>query len=128
MANGSKKKVTASVAVRIKAPADPRVVKVLAILQQNPQTPFKLLATAVGLSQSRAEHLFKDETGQTLTTYVLAQRLLRASILLRDTTLKVKEIADFAGYAHVPSFVRAFKLQYGVRPRAYRLAALTKDP
>ena len=82
------------------------------------------LAALVNLSASRFRHLFKEETGVSLGSYVRERRLVRAEFLLRTTFLTIKEVMSEAGM----SSVSHFKRRYGVTPTAYRkqLATLAK--
>lgn len=82
------------------------------------------LAALVNLSASRFRHLFKEETGVSLGSYLRERRLVRAEFLLRTTFLTIKEVMSEAGM----SSVNHFKRRYGVTPTAYRkqLATLAK--
>ena len=64
--------------------------------------------------------LFKEETGFTVGEYILQQRLLRASALLRagESVQKAGEDAGFQNYNH---FIRTFSRWMGVSPGRYRL-------
>lgn len=78
------------------------------------------LAALVNLSPSRFRHLFKEETGGTITQYVRARRLERAEFLLRTTFLSIKEVKSAAGLSSMSHFVQYFKQRYGVTPTEYR--------
>ncbi|HET9478646.1 MAG TPA: helix-turn-helix transcriptional regulator [Pyrinomonadaceae bacterium] len=78
------------------------------------------LAELVNLSPSRFRHLFKEETGETLTQYLRLRRLERAEYLLRTTFLSIKEVKKAAGLSAMSHFVQYFKQRYGVTPSAYR--------
>lgn len=101
-------------------PADVRIQRIVDLLKKNPCLRFSTLARHIHVSPSRLVHLFKQQTGQSLTSYMLAVRLARAARQLQEGGLFVKAIAADAGYAHFPSFARAFKRKFGVRPLAYR--------
>jgi AraC-like DNA-binding protein len=78
------------------------------------------LAAHLNLSVSRFRHLFKEETGTTLTHYLRERRLERAEVLLRTTFLSIKEVMSESGLTSVSHFVQYFKRRYGVTPSAYR--------
>lgn len=78
------------------------------------------LAALVNLSVSRFRHLFKEETGTTLTQYLRERRLERAEFLLRTTFLSIKEVLSESGLAPMSHFVQYFKQRYGFTPTAYR--------
>ncbi|XEC92946.1 response regulator [Paenibacillus tarimensis] len=64
--------------------------------------------------------LFKEETGQNFSEFLIMQRMRRAGELLRDPKLKVYEVADRVGYRYMPYFTRQFKETFGMTPGAYR--------
>jgi len=74
----------------------------------------------VFLSPSRLAHLFKAETGQTITEALRQIRLRQAARLLRHSGRSVQEIAAEVGF-HCPfHFSRRFRQAFGVGPREYR--------
>jgi AraC family transcriptional regulator of arabinose operon len=78
------------------------------------------LAAVAGLSASRLAHLFRDELGLSLMTYIERRRIERASQLLRVTPLSVKQIAAEVGFMSQFYFSLRFKKATGVSPMAYR--------
>ena len=78
------------------------------------------LAADVNLSASRFRHLFKEETGMTVTQYLRERRLERAEVLLRTTFISIKEVMTESGLTSVSHFVQYFKRRYGMSPGAYR--------
>ncbi|TLS50778.1 response regulator [Paenibacillus antri] len=65
-------------------------------------------------------HLFKEETGKNFSDTIIALRMERAAVLLKDTNLKIYEVADKVGYRYLPYFSRQFKETYGMKPMEYR--------
>jgi transcriptional regulator GlxA family with amidase domain len=86
------------------------------------QAPQKIsdLAVEFNLSESRLQHLFKQETGVQLGRLLTEQRLRKAAELLTHTRLRIKEIAAAAGYEHTSSFTRAFEQHFAQTPQGYR--------
>ena len=78
------------------------------------------LAALVNLSASRFRHLFKEDTGRTISEYLRERRLERVEFLLRTTFLSIKEVMSEAGATSMTHFVSYFKERYGVSPTAYR--------
>lgn len=78
------------------------------------------LAALVNLSRSRFRHLFKEETGRSITQYLRVRRLERAEFLLRTTFLSIKEVKSAAGLSAMSHFVQYFKQRYGFTPTEYR--------
>ncbi|MBB3111207.1 two-component system response regulator YesN [Paenibacillus phyllosphaerae] len=64
--------------------------------------------------------LFKEETGQNFSEYLIMLRMERACALLKETNLKIYEIADRVGYRYLPYFSRQFKETYGKTPLEFR--------
>lgn len=64
--------------------------------------------------------LFKQETDEYITDYICRKRMEKASKLLKDTNMKVYEVADNLGYSNVNYFSKQFKEYYGVSPLDYK--------
>jgi transcriptional regulator GlxA family with amidase domain len=79
------------------------------------------LGRSVNLSPTRLRQLFKIEVGRSPAQYLKDLRLQRAEQLLLTTFLSVKEVTHLSGMNDVSHFVRAFKKQYGVTPREFRV-------
>ena len=101
---------------------DARILSVLETVARELEKPqlVKHLAARLRLSRSRFEHLFKQQTGQAFQTFLRAARMARARIMLRDLTLRIKEVAAAVGYADVSDFTRDFRKQYGRPPSQLR--------
>ncbi|WP_121614152.1 response regulator transcription factor [Mesobacillus foraminis] len=64
--------------------------------------------------------LYKQETGENLSTYISRKRLEKAAKLLRGSKLHVNDISQMVGYKKPQYFIKQFKLQYGITPHQYR--------
>lgn len=64
--------------------------------------------------------LFKSELNQTFTDYLTDERLKRAKNLLKNTNLKVYEVAQLSGYKSPKHFMSLFKHEVGLTPKEYR--------
>lgn len=82
-------------------------------------------AGRVGLSRSRFEHLFKEETGVGFKQYLRQTRLLIAKELLLDWTLSIKQVATKVGYRWPADFSREFRNRFGISPSSYRRSTRT---
>jgi two-component system, response regulator YesN len=80
------------------------------------------LAVLVNLSPSRLRTIFKAETGLTIPQYVKQLKMQRARELVRETFLRVSEIAAYLEFDDPSYFVREFKRTFGQTPNAYRQA------
>lgn len=78
------------------------------------------LAERLHVNPSYLSHLFKQEMGVGLTRYITRIRLEQAQRLLRETNLKITEIAHNVGFDDPRYFNTVFKRHTGVTPTAYR--------
>lgn len=69
----------------------------------------------VWLSQS-----FKRETGQTYMDFLTETRLKHARRLLKDSPMKIYEIAEAVGYRDLQHFGNVFKKRVGLTPKEFR--------
>lgn len=78
------------------------------------------LCNRLGLSQRRAERVFREFLKTTPKQYQLEQRLTRAANLLSSTVLSLAEIADATGFSSASSLSTSFTGRFGVPPLRYR--------
>lgn len=78
------------------------------------------LADQVYLSPKYLSDLFKRETGENYTSYLLYVRMEHAKKYLMQFDLKIYEVAELTGYASPKQFIRVFKKEVGVTPGEYR--------
>ncbi|RXZ82231.1 response regulator [Paenibacillaceae bacterium] len=79
------------------------------------------LAESVHLSPNHLRALFKDHTGNTVHEYTTQVRLESAAELLRDSELKIHEIAAKVGYDSTSHFCALFHKKRGLTPSQYRM-------
>ena len=98
---------------------DPRISDLLGTLHERPDLPFagKILAARVGLSESRMQHLFKEQVGIPIRRYVLWMRL-RNVIELAVMDSSLTEAAHASGFADLAHFSRTFRAMFGIKPSA----------
>lgn len=94
----------------------------LRFIQAHLAEPFDLPVVAghVGLSANYFGTLFRRETGERFQDYVKRQRLEKAAHLLRNSHLKVYEVAAEVGFPNYRYFTDVFFQQYGRSPREFR--------
>lgn len=92
------------------------------VLDHYSEADFRLtdIADALYVNYSYLSNLFKQETGDTLSNYLLKQRMKRAKELLTDPILTVAEISQRVGYHNVKTFYSTFKKYYNESPRSYQ--------
>ncbi len=80
-----------------------------------------VIADELNISSPYLSRLFKAETGVNFKEYLTRLRLDKARKMLRETGLKVYEIADATGYPDQKYFSELFKKRTGMAPREYRM-------
>lgn len=111
--------------------AEPALIARVRVLIQNqlgdPALSVRRLAEQSGCTPDYLSHLFRRTSGEHLAAHISRQRVERARHLLGDSTMAVKEIAWACGFATPSYFIRSFRAQFGVTPKAWR-AARTVTP
>lgn len=80
------------------------------------------LSACVGLSTRYINELFSDE-GTSFGRYLLARRLQRCAVDMRDARMRHRTINDLAfswGFNNMSHFSTAFRKHYGTSPRSYK--------
>jgi AraC-like DNA-binding protein len=78
------------------------------------------LADQVELSTNYARRIFKEEVGQSISSYITEQRFLKAQDLLVNTELPANQICELIGFENVNYFYVSFKKYCGKTPDHYR--------
>lgn len=78
------------------------------------------VADNVGLNVDYLCHLFKNDTGVTVSQFLNSTRMNRAIWLLNNTRLKSYEIAELVGYSNQGYFSRLFKQKFQMTPYEFR--------
>ncbi|GIQ69625.1 hypothetical protein XYCOK13_24490 [Xylanibacillus composti] len=78
------------------------------------------ISEAVGLHPSYVSKVYREETGLTLSDYLLQYRLEYSAELLRNTDCKVYEVSSRVGYQTPHYFIKLFKKAYGMTPQQFR--------
>jgi AraC family transcriptional regulator len=100
-----------------------RVTRVVRLLDVSPQASFTLdhMAREAGLSPYHFLRTFERLTGVTPHQYVLRARLREAALRLVSSRDKIVDVALDCGFGDLSNFNRAFRGEFGLSPRAYRL-------
>jgi len=80
----------------------------------------KELAKREHISYAYFRTIFKQKTGTSPNQYIIMLRLRNASLLLKQTDLSIKEIAESMGFSDQMYFSRIFKKRFGMTPKDFR--------
>ena len=75
------------------------------------------LAHEVFMSTSKLKNLFKQVYGHTLYDYYNKSRLQRASELLINGQVSIKQAGSEIGFSNLSHFAKAFRKEFGILPR-----------
>jgi AraC family transcriptional regulator len=108
------------------ADAIARVTQVVRTIERHADADLTLdaLARRAELSPYHFLRTFERVTGATPHQYLLRARLREAAARLVSDPAKVLDVALDCGFGDVSNFNRAFRMEFGVAPRAFRRAHL----
>ncbi|MCS3917920.1 helix-turn-helix domain-containing protein [Fervidibacter sacchari] len=84
----------------------------------------KEMAKAANCSERHLRRIFKETLGMSPKKWLLQRRLQRAALLLTQTDLTVKIVANKCGFEDLSLFNRQFRQRFGQPPTHYRRTAL----
>lgn len=86
------------------------------------------IAAHTGISVRQLTHKFRQlVAGQTISSYILNERLFHARSLLRETDEKIAEIAARVGIASQGHFFASFRRYFGMTPQEYRVMSKNNE-
>lgn len=97
-----------------------RIVEAEAVRNASETTNLSVLFNALDYSYEHVSRVFQQVFGIPPQQYLTQARLTRAKRLLKQSHLRINEIAYRAGYNSVPYFCRLFRKDTGMSPKAYR--------
>ena len=80
----------------------------------------EMLAIETGLSKSRFQHLFKEETGQSPMSYFRYEKIETAKNLLLYSEYRIHEISMILGFSNESHFIKTFRESTGKTPYQYK--------
>lgn len=91
-------------------------------IEQNFQNNITIedIARVCGINRSYFGKIFKSATGRSPQEFLMGYRMVKATELLKLTSLSIADIGSAVGYENQLHFSRAFKNIYGVSPREWR--------
>lgn len=95
-------------------------IKTYVLHHMDAEISLQAAAEKVHVHPNYLSQLFKKETGKNFSQFIREIRLSRAKELLRETNLKIYEVARLSGYVSDKHFTRVFKSAEGKTPKEYR--------
>ena len=91
-------------------------------IEQNFQNNITIedIAAVCGINRSYFGKIFRNSIGRSPQEFLMNYRMVKATELLKLTSLSIAEIGSAVGYENQLHFPRAFKTIYGVSPREWR--------
>ena len=91
-------------------------------IEQNFQNNITIedIAAVCGINRSYFGKIFRNSIGRSPQEFLMNYRMVKATELLKLTSLSIAEIGSAVGYENQLHFSRAFKSIYGVSPREWR--------
>ncbi|WP_185967479.1 helix-turn-helix domain-containing protein, partial [Clostridium sp. HBUAS56010] len=110
--------------IRNNNPERNSVVEQVKVLVQkniyNPNLSVEILAQEVHLSVNYLRNIFKENTGNSLSNYIIEQKLELIFKLLSETDMTIQDISDKLGFSTRNYFFTFFKKHTGYTPSQYR--------
>lgn len=78
------------------------------------------VARSVGVSLSYLSRIYKEVTGSTLINLINLKKIEKAKDYLRNTDMKIYEIAEILGFENTTYFSYFFKKNTGMSPKEYK--------
>jgi two-component system response regulator YesN len=78
------------------------------------------IAEYVHLAPGYLSRLFKERTGDTVSSFIARCRVERAAELLEGRNMRVYEVCAAVGYSDLKHFYSIFKKHFGCTPNEYR--------
>jgi len=98
------------------------IIEIIKYINEHIAEPLSLsdVSENVNLSKEYTSHIFKKETGKTVTDYINERKLIIAKEIILGTGYPLTDVSDRLGYENYSYFSKVFKKQFGISPRALR--------
>lgn len=105
--------------------SEQRLKNIQVYLDCNYQRPVTIdnVAQFVGMNRSAVCVFFRQQTGNTIMSYLTDIRLKHAKHLLANTSLPIQDVCYKCGFQDVPHFCRMFKQKLGMTAKKWRQCA-----
>jgi AraC-like DNA-binding protein len=100
---------------------EPRIKDVLEYMESHLSDLLSIsqLSSVACLSPTQFKKVFKQQTSQTVTQYLIKLRMNKAQALLLHTDYPIQIVAESVGYTDMTAFSRRFSLYFGLSPSKY---------
>ncbi|WP_440518696.1 helix-turn-helix domain-containing protein [Serratia nevei] len=98
------------------------VVELVNLIEMNIQHDLSIekLSDLSGYSKWHLQRMFQRYTGMKIATYIRNRRLSKSAVMLKQSDLKVLEVATAIGFSSQQAFSRAFQRFFGESPKDFR--------
>jgi len=86
------------------------------------------IADALGISISYLSHLYKQETGETVTDFIRHKKISEAQQMLKYSELSLTDIGGLLGFCSQSHFTDVFRKETGVTPSKFRQIHRHREP
>lgn len=102
--------------------SDYYIKEAINFIEQNFQNNISIeeIAAVCGINRSYFGRIFRNAVGRSPQEFLMRYRMVKATELLKLTSLSIADIGSAVGYENQLHFSRAFKGIYGVSPREWR--------
>jgi transcriptional regulator GlxA family with amidase domain len=99
--------------------------RLLCLIQERLDQPLSVteLAAELGMSQNHLARCFRERCGCTIQRYLIERRIEHARLLLRTTTMPIREIGAQIGMPDPQHFNKQFRRSCGLSPSRCRAEA-----
>ena len=103
---------------------------ILIFIDNNHRLTYSLdeLCEMMNVTKTQLISMFNDYAGMTTVNYINRYRISLACVMLLETELDIKTIANMVGYDDVKYFTRVFTKWKGMSPRDYRNTVENENP
>lgn len=103
------------------------ILQAAKIIEENMTAPPSLieLSRKIGINDSKLKKNFKQVYGNTVYGYLNDKRMIKASELLLEGQMTIKEVSNQVGYKHVGYFSKIFKERFSCSPKHYKKERLS---
>ncbi len=100
-----------------------KIQEVILYILNNPESDLKqkTIASKLYINSSYLSTVFTAHTELRFVDYLTSVKLKRAAWLLKNTSMKIIDVAARLDYKDIGYFSRLFKKQYGITPSVYRI-------